>query len=103
MMCVQNSKTTVTLTDSDQREKLPKGIVVQIQGERVEASSRKGVRQGCSLSPPLINLYPEEAINKTKEELKNIGFKVQGKTIKMLRVANDISLLATTERELEIA
>ena len=74
-----------------------------MQGERGEANIRKGVRQGCSLSPHLFNLYSEKAINRIKEETKNIGVKVQGKTIKMLRFADDIALLANTERELEKA
>ena len=37
-------------------------------GERGEASIRKAVRQGCSLSPPLFNVYSEEAINEIKEK-----------------------------------
>ena len=72
-----------------------------MQGERGEASIRNGVRQGCSLSPPLFNLYPEEAINEVKEGMKNICVEVQGKTIEMLRLVDDIVLLANTERELE--
>ena len=50
-----------------------------MSGERGEASIRKGVRQGCSLSPPLFNLYSEKAINKIKEKTKNIGVHFQGK------------------------
>ena len=74
-----------------------------MQGERGEASITEGVRQGCSLSPHLFNLYSEDAINQIKEKIKNIGVKVQGKTIKMLRFADYtcVVLLANTERELE--
>ena len=41
--------------------------------------------------------------NGIKEEIKNIGVKVQGITIKMLHFTDDITLLASTERELEEA
>ena len=58
--------------------------MVEIQKERGEASIRKGVRQGCSLSPPLLDLYPEEAINEIKKGIKKVSLKVQGKTIKIL-------------------
>ena len=63
----------------------------------------KGVKQGCSLSPPLFKLHSEEAINEINEEIKNIGVKVQRKTIEISRFADDIALLANTERELEKA
>ena len=53
--------------------------MVVMQGERGEASIRKGVRQGCSALPPVFNLYPEEDINEIKGEIKNIGIKFQGK------------------------
>ena len=48
-------------------------------GQWGEASIRKRLGQGCLLSPPLFNLYSEKAINEIKEEIKNIGAKVQGK------------------------
>ena len=63
--------------------------VEEMQAERGETSIKKGVRQGCSLSPSLFNIYSKEAINKIKKEIKNIGVKVQGETIKMLRFADD--------------
>ena len=77
--------------------------VVEMQGEREEVSIRKGVRQGCSLLSPLFNLYSEEDIDEIKEETKNTGVKFQGKTIKMLRFADYIALLANTEIEIEEA
>ena len=77
--------------------------MVEIQGDRGGARIRKGVKQGCSLSPPLFNFYSEEAIHEIKIETKNIGVKFQEKTIKMLRFADDIALLANTEKELEVA
>ena len=51
----------------------------------------------------MFNLYSEEPHKEIEEETKNIGVKVQGKTIKMLRLADDIALLANIERELEEA
>ena len=68
--------------------------MIEIQGERVEASIRKGVRRGSSLSPPLFNLNSGEAINEIIKETKNISMKVQEKTINFLRFADDIALLA---------
>ena len=41
--------------------------------------------------------------NSLKEETKNIGVKVQGETIKMLRFAGGIAFPANAERELEEA
>ena len=76
---------------------------VEMQGERGEASIRKGVRQHCWLTPSLYNLYSEEAINKIEDEIKNIVVKVRRNTMKMLRFADDIALLTNTKRELEEA
>ena len=59
------------------------------------------MRQGCSLSPPLFNLYSEETINEIKHETENIGVKVYGKTIKMFGFTDDIVFLANTQKERE--
>ena len=40
--------------------------VLEMQEKRGKAGIKKGVRQGCSLSPPLSNLYSEEAIDRIK-------------------------------------
>ena len=76
---------------------------VEMQEEQGEASIKKKKWQGCSLSPCLLNLYSAKAINEIKEKSKNIGVIVQGKTIQMLPFADNIALLANTERELEDA
>ena len=68
-----------------------------MQGKRGKASVRKEVRQGCSLSPPLFNLYSEGAIHEIKDT-KNIGVEVQGKIMKMLGFVDDIVLIANTEK-----
>ena len=47
----------------------------------------------------MCNLYSEEAIHEVKEETKNIGVEIQGKTIKMFRFADDTALLLTARKE----
>ncbi|MGX9339103.1 reverse transcriptase domain-containing protein, partial [Pantoea dispersa] len=61
---------------------------------------RKGVRQGCSLSPLLFNAYVEEAMKEVKEKFPT-GVKVQGERISMIRFADDIALLADSKEELD--
>lgn len=64
------------------------------------AKIRKGVRQGCSLSPPLFNVYIQKPLDEVYEKI-NRGIKIQGVRIMMLRYADDIALLAESERELQ--
>jgi len=66
-----------------------------------EARIRKGVRQGCSLSSILFNMYIEEAVNEVKEGCYNEGINIQGERILMLRFADDIVLLAENEKSLQ--
>jgi retron-type reverse transcriptase len=39
---------------------------IKIKGSKRETAIRKGVRQGCKLSPLLFNIYTEQVINKFK-------------------------------------
>lgn len=60
---------------------------------------RKGVRQGCIISPILLNIYGEYIIRHTLEGWDG-GVKVGGVFISNLRYADDTTLFASTEAEM---
>jgi hypothetical protein len=60
---------------------------------------RKGVRQGCILSPYLFNMYSEYILRRVGFE-DNIGIKVGGRTIKNLRYANDTTILTENKEDM---
>ena len=62
---------------------------------------RKGVRQGCILSPCLVNLYAECIMRNTGLDETQTGIKIAGKNINNLRYADDTSLMAESEEELK--
>ena len=64
-----------------------------------KARIKKGVRQGCALSPAIFNVYIEKAINEIKE--KAPGISIHGEKISMLRFADDIAVVAVTEGDLK--
>ena len=53
---------------------------------------RKGVCQGCILSPCLYNLYAEYIIRNAKLDEAQAGIKIAGKNINSLRYADDTTL-----------
>ena len=61
----------------------------------------KGVRQGCILSPCLLNLYAEYITRNTGLEEAQAGIKIAGRNINNLRYANDTTLTAESEEELK--
>ena len=62
---------------------------------------RKGVGQGCILSPCLFNLYAEYIMRNTGLDEAQAGIRIARRNINNLRYADDITLMAESEEELE--
>ena len=62
---------------------------------------RKGVRQGCILSPCSFNLYAEYIMRNAGLEEAQAGIKIAGRNINSLRYADDTTLSAESEEELK--
>ena len=61
----------------------------------------KGVRQGCILSPCLLNLCAEYIMRNAGLEEVRTGIKSAGRNINNLRYADDTTLMAESEEELK--
>jgi len=73
--------------------------VQQNQGKTRSVKIRRGVRQGCCLSPILFNLYSKCL---SKETLKGFGdFKIGGQIIHTVKYADDLLLPAKEEKVLQ--
>ena len=62
---------------------------------------RKGVHEGCILSPCLFNLYAEYIVRNAGLDEAQAGIKIAGRNINNLRYADDITLTAE-RKELKI-
>ena len=62
---------------------------------------RKGVCQGCILSPCLFNLYAENITRNAGLEEAQAGIRIVGRNISNLRYADDTTLMAESEEELK--
>ena len=62
---------------------------------------RKGIHQGCILSPCLFNLYAEYTLRKASLHELQAGIKIAGRNINNLRYADDITLMAESREELK--
>ena len=62
---------------------------------------RKGVRQGCILSPCLFNFYAEYIMRNAGLEEAQAGIKIARRNINNLRYADDTTLMAESEEKLE--
>ena len=63
--------------------------------------TRKGVRQGCVLSPRLFNLYAEYIMRNAGLEEAQAGIKIARRNINNLIYADDTTLMAKSEEELK--
>ena len=61
----------------------------------------KGVREGCILSPCLFNLYAEYIMRNAGLEKAQARIKIAGRNINNLRYADDTTLMAESEKELQ--
>ena len=62
---------------------------------------RKGVHQGCILSPCLFNLYSEYIMRNARLDEAQAGIKISGRNINKLRYADDTTLMADSKEELK--
>ena len=61
----------------------------------------EGARQGCTLSPCLLNFYAEYIMRNAGLEKAQAGIKIVGRNINNLRYADDTTLMAESEEELK--
>ena len=62
---------------------------------------RKGVRQGCLLSPCLFNTYAEDIMRNTGLDEAQAGIKITGRNSNNFRYADDNILMAESKEELK--
>ena len=62
---------------------------------------RKGVCQGCMLSPCLFNLYAEYNMRNAGLDETQAGIKIARRNINNLRYADDTTLMAESKEELK--
>ena len=62
---------------------------------------RKGVHQGCILSPHLFNLYAEYIMRNTGLDEAQAGIKIAGRNINNFRYADDTTFMAESKEELK--
>jgi len=73
--------------------------VMRIQYSVEEAKINRGVGQGCTLSPNIFNAYIQEAIDMMKDNT-NLGIKINGQQICVLRFTDDIALITENKEDL---
>ena len=61
----------------------------------------KGVCQACILSPCIFNLYAEYIMQNARLDEADAGIKIARRNINNLRYADDTTLMAESEEELE--
>ena len=61
----------------------------------------KRVRQGCTLSPCLLNLYAEYILENARLDESQAGIKIVRRNINNLRCADDTTIMAESKEELK--
>ena len=61
----------------------------------------KGVHQGCKLSPCLFNLYAKYIMRDAGLDEAQAGIKISGRNIDSLQYADDTTLVAESNEELQ--
>ena len=62
---------------------------------------KKGVHQGCILSPYLFNLYAEYMMGNAQLDEAQAGIKIAGRNINKLRYADDTTFMAESKEDLK--
>ena len=65
----------------------------------LQTGIRKGVCQGCMLSPSLFNLYAEDIMRNARLDEAQAGIKIFRSNINNLRYADDTTLMAESQKE----
>ena len=74
---------------------------LELDMEQQTGSNRKGVCQGCILSPCLFNLYAEYIMRNAGLNEAQAGIKTARRNINNLRYADDTTFMAEREEELK--
>ena len=81
---------------------VPEATVRTVHGRSDWFQIRKGVSQGCILSPCLFNLYAECIMRKARLDGAQVGMKIARRNINNLRYTDNTTLMAESKEELKI-
>ena len=76
-------------------------LELDMEQQTSSKQERKGVRQGCILSPCLFNFYGEYIMQNAGLEEAQAEIKIARRNINNLRYADDTTLMAESEEELK--
>ena len=69
--------------------------------QQTSSKLRKGVRQGCILSPCLFNFYAEYITQNARLDEPQAGIKIAGRNINNFRYADGTTLMTESKEELK--
>ena len=74
---------------------------LELDMEQQTGSKRKGVCQGCTLSPCLFNFYAEYIMRYAGLDEAQAGIKITGRNMNNLRYTDDTTLMAESKEDLK--